>query len=227
LKKNKIDATAVEIVDITFAMENQDYMVYELSNLHKKFAVKDKGDSEKKTFNEARDKFKKDLLVKKNETPTKNQGVKFAYVVFRQTAAVDAIFQATKYSSGYRCCVNCFKSFSCCKPKYEALGKMYFMDKYWLKMSTSDQPEEINFPNIKFSRKSRTIRKCLMTLIAIAFVLAGMLGIIYFKAQSDVLKEQANTQVVCPKSTTKYEAWYDHSKIMGDRLGLMHCYCKD
>ena len=43
------------------------------------------------------------------------------------------------------------------------------------------------------------------------------------------LKQQYNTNVVCPKDTSspsfKLAAWHDQQEAAADRLGLMHCYC--
>ena len=65
----------------------------------------------------------------------------------------------------------------------------------------------------------------LIWLVAIILILSGVLGVVYFKAHSDVLKEEFQTQIDCPETLSKIEAYIDQKKKSELRQGLMHCYC--
>ena len=64
-------------------------------------------------------------------------------------------------------------------------------------------------------------------LISILMIVCGVIGVVYMKYQSDLLKEEYQTVIDCPDRVTKIDAYYDQYKDKGDRLGLMHCYCLD
>ena len=63
--------------------------------------------------------------------------------------------------------------------------------------------------------------------MALILLIAGILGVVFMKHQSDVLKESFQTVIDCPDSVEKIDALNDHMKEQDSRLGLMHCYCLD
>lgn len=104
--------------------------------------------------------------------------MKYAYVVFREMAGNQKAIKAYDMSKGYRCLTNCCKC--CCSKRYENILNNYFHNK-WLKVTSSDLPDEINYQNLGYSRFERRIRKGIIWLIALTLVILGMIGVVYFK----------------------------------------------
>lgn len=149
--------------------------------------------------------------------------MKYAYVVFRDMNSKEASCREYDMSNGYRWLAYCCKC--CCLQRYNLIAKKYFNNK-WIKVTNSDQPDEINYQNVGYSTLNRRIRKLIIWLIAIALIIAGMIGVVYFKLKSDELKQQFNTTITCPEGTiSKKDAWIDQNKLPADRVGMMHCFC--
>ena len=60
-------------------------------------------------------------------------------------------------------------------------------------------------------------------------MVASLLGMVYFKVETDKLKEKFATDYVCPKDSLSDEfkemTYIDQSKDEEERAGLLHCYC--
>ena len=62
-------------------------------------------------------------------------------------------------------------------------------------------------------------------MIAIAIVLASLLGIVLMKNKTDQLKEEFK-EAICPSETSKADAWADMQLPQELRTGLIGCFCK-
>lgn len=73
----------------------------------------------------------------------------------------------------------------------------YFEDK-WLNVKQSDLPDEINWPNLRFSKTTRICLKTIIWLIALVLVCLSMIGIVYMKKYSVELNKEYNTKnILC------------------------------
>jgi len=91
-------------------------------------------------------------------------------------------------------------------------------------------PDAIIWENIGYSGFDRMIRKLGIWMIAIMMCILGVWGVVHLKFVRDQLVNSAEgfkTNIDCPQSVTKSQAWYDHQKKPEKRVGLMHCYCLD
>lgn len=95
--------------------------------------------------------------------------------------------KAYNISRSYRFFITCCKC--CCKERYQKLQRHFFYDK-WLKVKKAALPDQIQWQNIGFTKGSRRFRKAIIWLIAIILIFAGILGVVYFKYQTDLLKEE-------------------------------------
>jgi hypothetical protein len=175
---------------------------------------------ENEVYKKALEKYnvKKEIRDKKLE----EKSVKYAYIVFREVYSKDVCLEAYNISNGFRALAKFCKC--CCSRRYKKIQNNYFYDR-WVGSSYSGLPDEINWQNIKYTMKNRRIRKLVIWIIAIVLILAGILGVVYMKNQSDVLSKEFKTNIICPDKTSKLDAWLDIKKTLVDRVGLMHCFC--
>lgn len=126
--------------------------------------------------------------------------IKYAYIVFRQTKAKEKAMSLYSVSMADRFLTNLCGC--CCSKRMEKYLKRYFEGE-WLEVSAAGLPDQILWQNIGVSSFSRRIRKVVNWLVAIALIIIGIFGVVYFKYKSDVLKEEFQTEISCPDSITK------------------------
>jgi len=60
----------------------------------------------------------------------------------------------------------------------------------WLKVNQACLPDEIKWENIGYSTMNRRIRKIVIWIIAFILIMAGIIGVVFVKYESDKLKEE-------------------------------------
>ena len=59
----------------------------------------------------------------------------------------------------------------------------------WPEIKVADDPENIKWENLGYSKKSIMFRKCFITLVACAIMTLSLLGILWAKGKADELKK--------------------------------------
>lgn len=99
----------------------------------------------------------------------------------------------------------------CAKEQQKALKRKHLFKK-WPEVTVACTPDNIKWENLGYGAKTRRTRACIVWLIAIVLVLASLIGIVIMKNELNELKEKYNTNIICPDSTTKVEAYFDQQK---------------
>lgn len=161
----------------------------------------------------------KEKLIKVTDNTS---NIKYAYVVFRSMEAMEKVMKAFEISCWRRCFLRCCSS---CKSKeYKMMQETYFNGQ-WLTVDFSGLPEEIQWQHIKYSNCSRCLRKLITTLVAVALIVLGIIGITYLQNKLSTLSHDFKVDIECPSKTNKISAYVDQQKPANMRLGLMHCFC--
>jgi hypothetical protein len=120
--------------------------------------------------------------------------------------AIEPLKRAYNVGKCKRCCILSFGC--CCSQKHKELKRKYFF-KQWPRITNACDPDNIKYENLGFSKKSRVCRISFVWLIAIIMLVLSLIGIVFMKNKTEELKKSFNTDVVCPKVTTKEEAYFD------------------
>ena len=154
---------------------------------------------------ELKDKVKKGL---DEEADDGEPEVKQAFIVFRNTAAVEYIKEAYKYGNMEFYLIDKLGHLFCQKKK-QSLKKLYFFKKF-LKVRNAIEPDNINWQNLGYKKP---YRKCMIVVnwvIAILILVICMLLIVLFKVTADRLKTGSSGGVPCPDDVSKTDAFDDY-----------------
>lgn len=138
----------------------------------------------------------------------RNQKAIEAYVTFEtETGFIQAMM---KYH------LNWFRTYCCCYPdrlKFKGVR---------LSVEKAPEPSTIIWENLEYSKSSRSIRKCLTTIIALMAILFSVA--LTFLARDYKSKVLINASKPCP------DGFFDQSlenqlDLISDDIDLSHCYC--
>lgn len=151
--------------------------------------------------------------------------IRFAYIVFRSMEGVNYIDDAYRIGKCRRCCIlKC----SCCYDKkvVESVKSKHFFGA-WPEISVAEDPDNIKWTNLGYTKRQRAFRVCILWLLAVVLIILSLTGIVIMKDYTTELKKKFNQEIVCPKEVEKEDAWFDQAlSDQEHRNGLMHCFCK-
>ena len=166
-----------------------------------------------------------------DEKPANDEAdVKYAYVTFKSSKSLEYVLKA--YDRHTTCRRRCVMSFGCCASakEKEAIRKKHLFKK-WPKVTEACTPDNIKWENLSYSAANRTLRVGVNWIAAVILIVLSLAAIVVMKEKTAALKKEYNTDIVCPVVTTtaalKASAYADQQKEASERVGLMHCYCKD
>ena len=101
---------------------------------------------------------------------------------------------------------------SCCfdKKVVQSLKAKHFFGA-WPEISVAEDPDNIKWTNLGYTKNQRAIRVCILWLLALILIILSLTGIVIMKDYTTELKKKFNTEVVCPKELEKSLAWEDQA----------------
>lgn len=175
----------------------------------------------KEKFKTIYEEFRKIKQEDEDVMEENEQSCKFAFITFRSMDALDYVLKAYSVS-------NFVKWFQMNqgseKQKTQIMSRHFF--KRWPTVAVAPEPDNIKWPNLKYTKNQRRCRSSVIWLIALLLTFFSMLAIVYMKDETIKLKRKFKTKPVCEPEITKRTAWLDINLPSDKQEGEMSCFCK-